>query len=386
VNDDGAIDLSDGIFGLSFLFAGGPPPPEPFSRCGSDGRADSLSCESYPPCCLSQAVDVTAVSVKNPQGQPPGKGDALVVTITLKNSAAHDGRVRVTPRLQSRRFTEFIDVPLGTVEAELGPGEIKEVTVTGGPFIGDPIKKKEYAIGSGSYAISGVTLECAGGTAIKDALYTGKDFIVATSNAIFTAVVYDAGYLTKIHYTAGAEQYMIRSFTRRCEVFTPDAPGSSTGTYRSFAGGFDEMLAIHQLFRVFPGFSASSAAGGFCEQADAYAHQVLGLTRDWDIGAQATDPAHHGFDILVGLTPAFGGGATCGWLGTQISGLFDFDLSLNRSEIIVVHEMGHIFGAPHCDPLQGYVMCAGEKHPHYIQSGIFVWHQESLDAMANPYH
>ena len=91
-------------------------------------------------------------------------------------------------------------------------------------------------------------------------------------------------------------------------------------------------------------------------------------------------------DLLVGLTPAMGGGATCGWLGTQVSGLFDFDLSLKRSQIIVVHEMGHIFGAPHCDPLQGYVMCAGEKHPHYIQRGVFVWHQESVDAMKNPYN
>jgi len=294
--------------------------------------------------------------------------------------------VQVTPLLRSSRFYDFRDVPVGSMEFEIGPGETKSVVVEGGPFLTDPVRKKEYAIGSGSYSISRILIECEGEPVRTDSIFSGGTFTVSASEAIFTAVVYDAQYFQRIRYFRGAEQYMIDAFTRTCEVFTPSSPGSSTGTYRRYYGGFDEMLGIHQLFRVFPGFQASSQAGGFCEQADAYARTVLGLTRDWDIGSSATDPAHHCFDILVGLTPQFGGGATCGWLGTQISGLFDFDLSLNRSQIIVVHEMGHIFGMPHCDPLQGYVMCAGEKHPHYTQSGIFVWHKDSLDAMWNPYN
>ena len=28
-------------------------------------------------------------------------------------------------------------------------------------------------------------------------------------------------------------------------------------------------------------------------------------------------------------------------------------------------------------------MCAGELHPHYQDTGVFVWHQVSVDAMAN---
>ncbi|MGK3985857.1 hypothetical protein WME99_22610 [Sorangium sp. So ce136] len=44
-------------------------------------------------------------------------------------------------------------------------------------------------------------------------------------------------------------------------------------------------------------------------------------------------------------------------------------------------ETGHLFGAPHCDPLQGYVICGGEHHPHYISDGLFVWHRDSFDMM-----
>lgn len=385
LNDDGGLDISDAISGLGFLFGDASPPPTPFPECGTDGTADTLDCASYSQCCLSQAIVVLAVTVKNTEGLLPRKGDALEITLRVQNNADRSGVVLATPRLRSKRFNDFIEVPLATVEVAIRARETKEITVEGGPFIEDADRGKQYAIGLGGYAVSSVRLECPGSQTVTQVNFTGKDFVVAASEVVFTVVVYDQRYLTKIRYTGGAEQYMVQAFTRLTEVFTPDAPGSSTGAYESFPGGFDEMMRIRQMFRVFPGFPASSAAGGFCEQANAYARRVLGLTRDWDIGSQATDPDHHGFDILVGLTQEFGGGATCGWLGTQVSGLFDFDLSLNRSQIIVVHEMGHIFGSPHCDPLQGYVMCAGEKHPHYVQRGIFVWHQVSRDVMANPY-
>jgi hypothetical protein len=145
-------------------------------------------------------------------------------------------------------------------------------------------------------------------------------------------------------------------------------------------------MGITQQFDVVDGLAANNAGGGFCEQIGAYARRAFGLTREWDADESRqlhTDPDHHGYDMLVGLTPAMGGGAACGWLGVQVSSLFDFDLSVRRSQIVLVHESGHLFGAPHCDPLQGYVMCAGEKHPHYLDDGIFVWHAESRQAMRN---
>jgi hypothetical protein len=50
VDDSGKLDISDGIAGLGFLFLGDAPPPAPYPDCGTDGTADSLSCESFLPC------------------------------------------------------------------------------------------------------------------------------------------------------------------------------------------------------------------------------------------------------------------------------------------------------------------------------------------------
>ncbi len=52
VNDDGAVDVSDAIFELLFLFGGGAPPREPSSDstsytesdCGTDPTPDGVSC------------------------------------------------------------------------------------------------------------------------------------------------------------------------------------------------------------------------------------------------------------------------------------------------------------------------------------------------------
>ena len=44
-NDTGEVDLSDPIFGLNFLFLGGPEPPAPGTRvCGPDPTPDPLGC------------------------------------------------------------------------------------------------------------------------------------------------------------------------------------------------------------------------------------------------------------------------------------------------------------------------------------------------------
>lgn len=220
----------------------------------------------------------------------------------------------------------------------------------------------------------------------RDAELTGAAFAIGASNVVFNAVLYDATYFEQIGYSGTAEEYMQEVFSRPGELFAPSSPGSDQGTYTAYANGFDEMMGVRQIFHALDGLSASEAAGGFCEQVGAHAHSALGLTRDWDIDEASgnyTDPDHHGFDILVGLTQEMGGGAACGWLGIQVSGLFGFDLSLDRSQLIAVHETGHLFGAPHCDPLQGYVMCAGELHDHYVNDGTFVWHQQSLDSMHN---
>lgn len=43
-NDDGSVDISDASYILNFLFLGGPAPPEPFGAPGADPTADGLRC------------------------------------------------------------------------------------------------------------------------------------------------------------------------------------------------------------------------------------------------------------------------------------------------------------------------------------------------------
>ncbi len=49
-DDSGELDVSDAVHVLRHLFAGGPPPADPFDRCGEDATEDALSCIDYDPC------------------------------------------------------------------------------------------------------------------------------------------------------------------------------------------------------------------------------------------------------------------------------------------------------------------------------------------------
>jgi hypothetical protein len=49
-NDDGVLDISDAVHLLDYLFLGGPRPREPWAACGEDPSDDALACESHPPC------------------------------------------------------------------------------------------------------------------------------------------------------------------------------------------------------------------------------------------------------------------------------------------------------------------------------------------------
>ena len=48
-NGDGGLSLSDGVYLLRYLFAGGTPPLAPFEECGPPG-AGELSCDAFPAC------------------------------------------------------------------------------------------------------------------------------------------------------------------------------------------------------------------------------------------------------------------------------------------------------------------------------------------------
>ena len=50
IDDNSVVDLSDAIYVLNYLFLGGRLPPAPFPECGEDSSADELACGSYPEC------------------------------------------------------------------------------------------------------------------------------------------------------------------------------------------------------------------------------------------------------------------------------------------------------------------------------------------------
>lgn len=54
-NDDGALNLSDAILGLDYLFGSNVPLPQPASSCGMDPTLDALACASAP-CTIATVV------------------------------------------------------------------------------------------------------------------------------------------------------------------------------------------------------------------------------------------------------------------------------------------------------------------------------------------
>jgi len=50
------VQLTDGIYMLNFLFSGGTPPPPPYPGCGEDPTTDELGCEEFSPCADATVV------------------------------------------------------------------------------------------------------------------------------------------------------------------------------------------------------------------------------------------------------------------------------------------------------------------------------------------
>ena len=50
LDDSGVLDLSDAIYGLAYMFLGGPAPLSPGLACGFDPISDPLGCDRHPPC------------------------------------------------------------------------------------------------------------------------------------------------------------------------------------------------------------------------------------------------------------------------------------------------------------------------------------------------
>lgn len=319
------------------------------------------------------SADVTKISVVNSSGAVPKKGDEISIVMTVKNTDSESGKVKVGPKISSNRFEDFEKVSIEPLEVSLNGDETAEVTIMVGPFVQDVINEKLYALNRGEYVIETVALDD-----LEDTSFEGGTFDIETSNKILVPVLYDPSYLGKLEYTESIEDYLKMAFTRKVEVF-------DNGDYTVFDGGMDEMMDIEHVFYPISTINVSDYAldNGLCEKTVALAGEELGLGGDWsgpDIGTQT---GNHGFDYLIGLTPNSFGGTTCASLDVQVTGTHDFDLSINRSQLILAHQTGHILGAVHCDSSQSFVMCAGDKNPMYISEGTYVFDIDSRNQMQN---
>lgn len=332
-----------------------------------------ISCTSKEDETSAAKFDITELSISNSSGEIPKKGEALKIRITIKNTGGTSGKAILVPLVSSSRFSDFKNIKLKEVEHNIEAGKTEIITIEVGPFIYDESANKHFALGRGEYYISSILVN---GESENE--FSGKIFNIQSSNALFVPVMVDPEYLKKIDWNDGIDSYLKMAFTRKVELY------DNNGNYTEFSNGLDEMMDINHIFYPIETQNVSEhpQEGGTCEKAIALAKEKLGLINDWK-GPVGTQTENHGFDYLMVLSSDSFGGVTCGWINVQISGVFDYDLSVNRSQIILIHESSHIFGSPHCDPLQGYVMCSGEKHRKYLNEGIYVYNIDSKNQMSN---
>ncbi|MBC7661223.1 MAG: hypothetical protein H7249_16120 [Chitinophagaceae bacterium] len=322
---------------------------------------------------------VTSAKVVNAAGNTPAKGEAAKLIVTLQNAGKKAGTFNLSSNLTSKRFSDFTNVNLGTLTVTLAAMESKSITLAFGPYLHDDTTKKEYAMGSGAYTLSfDIEQPSTAKKTITNA--AGKDFSITNNNVVFTAVLWQQSYLDKVGYTQGLASWLDTGFNRRTAVYKGT---SNDQLLFDVYSGFDDMLGIKTMFKDFQGVNVSTADGAdILSQAQSEGKRLLGLKDNWHSTCdERADKDNHGFDMnLTLISSGFGGLAwLCG--STAVAGVFDGDPSIGRTQMVMIHEAGHNYGAPHCDPLQGYIMCSGEKNNDYIKDGTFVWHVDSVDAM-----
>ncbi|HZN57311.1 MAG TPA: IPT/TIG domain-containing protein, partial [Planctomycetota bacterium] len=78
-NDSGRVDIADATFILAYLFVGAKAPPPPFLACGADPTPDSLECDQFAICPDSSADrrPVIAHATASPSKLPRPAGDSV---------------------------------------------------------------------------------------------------------------------------------------------------------------------------------------------------------------------------------------------------------------------------------------------------------------------
>jgi len=317
---------------------------------------------------------ITAITVTNSKGDAPRKGDALKITFSLKNDSPSAGEVTVFSNLSGLRFTDFNNVPLTDVKVKLEANSSHDVTFEVPVFLEDTAKKSRFALGRGNYELK---TKLSYGSEVK-ASPKSTNFEIAEGKGVFALAMYDEKYF-EVGDAKGAdpEAWLKETFTRKGSIFYPES-----GTKQIFAGGFDEMMGIEHHIKAVGGLDSRNTKGvDIFDNPEAFATEYLNLNQKWAHGS-GPSTNKHGYDYFIALDKDSFGGVTFGTAqvtGAGISG----DFSKDRMQMLIVHESGHVFGSPHCDPIQGFIMCSGEKNKAYKADGEYIWHEDSFKKMKN---
>ncbi len=323
----------------------------------------------------SPEPDFATLTVLNSNGETPKKGEDLEVRVKVKNFSEKNAIYKVLPVLSSLRFTDYSNISLVAQSVELKAGEEKELCFQIQHFFENSKNQKKYALGRGEYQIA-LTIEDEAGTLVQSSKHK---FEIEKSNAVNVLVIYDPKYFAIGENRVGrdAVDWVRESQTRSASLFD-----ANSGRVQTYAGGFQELLGFKALYQAYGNAKFVETSGDvmpYFATAEAAAKEALGLERNWISICQGTCKEHHGFDYMIALNPIFMGGVALS--SGQVSGGFSYDQSQGRSQMVITHESGHVYGAPHCDPIQGFIMCSGEKAESYKESGDFLWHGDSLKAM-----
>jgi hypothetical protein len=328
------------------------------------------------------SVSFDSVKIQSPSGGKPTKGEPLHIVINLKNLSLAAGNVKITPILTALDYDDFSAVTLSAQSVAVEASATKQAKIAIPVFFENSLNKKQYALNRGQYKLS-INLEVPNQKTLVIAELPSLQFEVSDSNVVFTAVLWEQSFLDKQQYKGTIEKYLEETWSHPSEVFAPTTKNGDFGYAIAYPDGFNQITNTRTLFKAFKGFDVvETGSVDYLKEVGQRSQKALGLTGSFAYAdcPVFTHKQNHGFDIAAGLSAnEFGGiGFICG--NMLASGMTSDDRSEKATKIILIHETGHNYGADHCDPLSTYVMCSGEKHDAFKSKGLFVWHQNSIDA------
>ena len=141
VDDSGTLNITDGIYGMRYLFVDGLPPAAPFENCGVDPSADALGCLEYVPCgvqveCLDQTMldglvgQIPSFSFCLPAGVLNFPTDTLSISVCPSEGASACGATQ-TPGcpVNMESVTASVDVPGHALKLRFS-GRVDDLPIT----------------------------------------------------------------------------------------------------------------------------------------------------------------------------------------------------------------------------------------------------------------